>query len=143
MRGGAMKEDAKDPAQSYANNPKDALSEELRRTSLRAAADLLEFTHRIKELGDQLDGTIFAGGEGSGMSKEERPRAGELVYEAVRLQLDVANHLLTLGQKQANLWIDRARRFGAVALPPERRAPLHLETHAKNRAAEWEPIHVH
>ncbi len=121
------------------------LFDELRKLSLRASADLLSFKSRLNEIGDQFDGTPLAGGEGSGISNRPRPEPGELVYQVARMQLDLANHLLSLGNQHAELWVDRARRFATVVSKPERRAPVRLtaQPNPEESGVTWSPLHVY
>jgi hypothetical protein len=97
----------------------------------------------VNEARDDVDGTALSGGEGSGVSKGPRPKAGELVFEAARLQLAVANHLLTLGNKQVDFWLDRARRLGTATLPDEAKPVLRLRTRASDDHPPVWKLHVY
>lgn len=118
------------------------LQELLRGLSLKAATNSLDFTQRLRALRDAFDGTALAAGEGSAVSRGPRRRPGEVVYEAVRLQLMIADELITFGQSQAEFWIDRAQRLGEAMLPPTQRPRLRLSaTAAAGGNVAWS-VHV-
>jgi|SRR5581483_1706998 len=125
-----MPQDPKQP-------PPDSFLEALRAVSLQAAADALELTQRAKALREEFDGTPLAGAEGSSVADAPRQRPGEIVYEALRLQMQLASQLLTLGHKQADFWLDRARRAGAAVLPRDRMPPTRLT--CKRQRSRWSP----
>ncbi len=107
-------------------DPADTLVEALRRLSLDAATGLVRFSQRLEEIRDRFDGTPLAGGEGSGVSREARPRPGDLLREALEAQIKLAGQLMAMGERHADLWADRASRAAAAASPGGR--PLTLES---------------
>lgn len=114
------------------------LLDQLQTLSTRAAADFFQFLDRVNQARDAADGTAFSGGDNSGVSKDPRPVAGELLFDLVKLQLDTAERLLSLGHKQADLLFDRAQRAASPFVPVDRRiVTLTADTKAK-RAAHWE-----
>jgi hypothetical protein len=102
------------------------LLDQLRELHMNAATELLQFRHRLNQMSDQFDGTPLAGMAGSAISDKPRPERGELMYQAVRLQLDFANQLITLGGKQAEAMLDRAQRVSSALTPTEQRPPVRL-----------------
>lgn len=99
----------------------DTLGEALRALSSRFAVDMMELTRKVQAMRDGFDGTVLAGGNNSAVSPEKRRQPGTLVYDAVRANLQIANELMTLGQSQADYWLDRFQRLGQTALPSEKR----------------------
>lgn len=121
----------KDPGQS--------VQEAARAVSMRAAVDALAFKRRLQALADGFDGTALHGGESSGVSRAPRQRPGEVLYEAVKLQLSIANELLDFGQSQVDFWVDQLQRMGTSALPRAQRPVTHVETAApRGGEAVWE-----
>jgi hypothetical protein len=129
-----MPKDPKVEPQKTAKTPKkkpDPVAESLRALSMRAAVDALAFKSRIQSLRDGFDGTVLQGTEGSGVSRSSRRRPGEVLYEAVKLQLQIANEVLNFGQSQADFWLDRVQRMGVAALPRDQRPGLRLTASAR------------
>lgn len=134
-----MPSDQHDPPSGDGRAPADSLQEALRALSLRATADALELVQRLKGLRDQFDGTALAGGDSSGVSAEPRRQPGEVVYEAVRLNLQIANEIMTFGQRQADFWLDRLQRTGVAMLPREQRPAVRVACAARDddRPLAW------
>jgi hypothetical protein len=129
--------DSRDRGGHEPNDP-NAILDALRSLSMRAAADFLSFVHKVKEAGDGIDGTTLSGGEGSSVSARPRPGAGEFAYEAIRLHLAIASQILTLGERHADLWLDRALRFGAVAAPGKAKPAIRLVSKVSDqRSPSW------
>jgi hypothetical protein len=106
---------------------------------MRAAVDLISFADKLAGLGRDLDLTPLAGGEGSGVSNRSRPKAGEVAYEAARMQLEFASQLMTIGERYADLFLDRTRRFGAAMSPPDRQPAVRLSCKASPACdPEWQ-----
>jgi hypothetical protein len=116
----------------------DTLTEALRAMSMRAAVDALDLSTRMKAIRDRFDGTMLAVGDSSEVSAAPRKEPGEVVYEAVKMHLQVANELMTFGQRQADFWLDRFQRLGTSVLPREQRPPVRLTcTVRSGEAATW------
>lgn len=111
---------------STSGTPADSLQEALRSLSMEAAVGALEFSHRVKRLSDQFDGTALSVGASSGISDRAHKAPGEVIYEAVKLHLQIASELMTFGQKQADFVLDRVQRMGVSMLPKEQRPAVRL-----------------
>jgi hypothetical protein len=119
------------------------LQDILREMSLKTAADALSFKHRLAKVRDGFDGTVIAGADISSVSREAQPRPGEVVYEAVKLQLEIASQIIDFGQRQADFWLDRLQRAGTSMLPPEQRPRLRIAQSCKaDDKVRWK-LHVY
>lgn len=118
------------------------LLDQLQTLSTRATADFLQFVDRVNQARDNADGTPLSGGDNSGVSKEPRPVAGELLFELVKLQLDTAERLLSISHKQADILFDRAQRAATSFVPVERRVVTLTAETKQTQAARWE-VYVH
>jgi hypothetical protein len=115
----------------------------LRSLSLRAAVDLFAFADRLKELRDSVDGTPFAGSEGSGIASGPRPDGREIAFDFLKLHLDLAGQLMSLGERQTDLVFDRLRRLGAATSPEGRRPVLAVScSGAPGEPGRW-PVFVY
>ncbi len=110
----------------------------LRSLSLRAAVDLFALADRLKELRDSADGTPLAGSEGSGIASAPRPDGREIAFDFLKLHLDLAGQLMSLGERQTDLVFDRLRRLGVAASPESRRPVLAVAcTAARGVRGRW------
>lgn len=120
-------------------DPGASLQEVARAVSMRAAVDALAFKRRLQALRDGFDGTALHGAESSGVSRAPRQRPGEVLYEAVKLQLSIANELLDFGQSQVDFWVDQLQRAGMSALPRKQRPVTLVEaTASRGQDVVWE-----
>lgn len=123
---------------SESEDGKKSIEEALRAVSMRAAVDALAFKRRVQVLRDAFDGTVLQGADGSAVSRASRRRPGEVLYEAVKLQLQIANELMDFGQSQVDFWLDRAQRVSAASLPKDQRPALRLAaTCAAGATVTW------
>jgi hypothetical protein len=82
------------------------LLDDLRAKSVEAAADMMSGLQRLKSLHEEVAGEDF---------DADRARLGDFLYKLAKLELEHASNILSLGNVQAEMLFEQARRLARRA----------------------------